>query len=562
MIKKTAALVDLKKLSNSGSIKFKYSLLLKLIMSFPAFRKIQRWHENAPDNEDFKTYLDSILEQMHVNIEIIGELNIPTSGGCIFVANHPTGLLEVIVWLNTILSIRTDLKMLANNWFDLISVAKDNIISVNNFESKASSKNNVKSLIEAKKWLEKGGALMIFPAGEVAHWNWSSFGIEDPPWKKSVLSLAKKTDVPIIPCYSSSKNSLLFNLVGNIHPRLRTLMLAREFTAKQKKTIKIATNSNVDNDYLAEFSSEDQKMAFVRLSTEALNDKPFAEHLEENQEIADKIDASLIQFEIDQLKAVNETEDYVVYMCYGKETPHILQEIGRLREYNFRLIGEGSGKAIDIDRYDDHYQQLFVWDKGSHRILGGLRLGFCDDREKKGVYFLDHVKIKPRFQEIFQQSIDFGRLFVVDDAPKDLNIILVLVRYLVQYLKQSQYKYLLGQVSIPSVYPKLALDIIASFLTTHYRDEKVYGLVKGKHAFKLTRKYDKYISALMPDIKTSKDVNNLLHKLFQGRIEIPSLLRFYLKCNTKLMSFNYDKYFGTVDALMIIHQDQLPKFFK
>jgi putative hemolysin len=499
---------------------------------------------------------------MHVNIEHIGELNIPTTGGCIFVANHPTGLLEVVVWLSTILAKRSDLKMLANNWFDFISVAQENIIAVDNFESKSNIKQNTKRLLEAKNWLEQGGALMIFPAGEVAHWNWSSLGVEDPPWKKSVLSLAKKTGVPIIPCYSSSKNSLLFNIVGNIHPRLRTLMLAREFTAKQKKTIKIATNSNVDKQYLEKFNDADQKIAFVRLCTEALNDKPFAEHLTDYSEIIDTVDADLIEQEIQNLSVILDHAEYAVYLGYGNQTPSTLQEIGRLREYNFRLVGEGSGRASDIDKYDQHYQQLFLWDKSAKRILGGLRVGFGDDLYSKGVYFLDHAKIKPKFKQILEQSLDFGRLFVVDDAPKDLNVILILVRCLVNYLKQSKYNYLLGQVSIPSVYPKLSIDIIAHFLSQHYVDNNVSGLVKGKHKFKLTRKHNKYISALIKDIKSTKDVNDLLHKFFQGRIELPSLLRFYLKCNTKLMSFNYDKDFGTVDALMIVHRDELPRFFK
>ena len=129
-------------------------------------------------------------------------------------------------------------------------------------------------------------------------------------------------------------------------------------------------------------------------------------------------------------------------------------------------------------------------------------------------------------------------------------------------MKSSEYEYLIGQVSIPSAYPKLALDIIASFLKAHYKDEQITGLVRGKRTFRLTRKYQKFISKLIPDTKTSRDVNNLLDKLFQGRIEIPALLRFYLKCGTKLMSFNYDKDFGTVDALMIVHRDQLPRFFK
>jgi len=66
----------------------------------------------------------------------------------------------------------------------------------------------------------------------------------------------------------------------------------------------------------------------------------------------------------------------------------------------------------------------------------------------------------------------------------------------------------------------------------------------------------------MPFTKTTKEVNNLLHKLFQDRIELPALLRFYLKCNTKLIGFNHDKDFGTVDALMIVKKDELPRFFK
>ncbi len=561
MIKKSA-LVDLKKLSNSGSIKFKYKLLLKLILALPAFKKVQVWHQNTPEEANFKQYLDSFIQQMHINVESIGDLNIPSTGGCIFVANHPTGLLENIVWLSTILSVRSDLKMLANNWFDLISIAKDNIIAVNNFESKASYKQNVKGLIEAKNWLEGGGALMIFPAGEVAHWNWASLGVTDPPWKKSVLSLAQKTQVPIIPCYSSSKNSLLFNIVGNIHPRLRTLMLAREFTAKQKKTIKIATNSNIDVQYLDRYQDSDQKMAFVRLCTEALNDKPFDEHLIDYQEIIDNVDSKAIENEIISLKAVADTPEYAVYMIYGQHSPNILTEIGRLREYNFRLVGEGSGKEIDIDRFDKNYQQLFLWDKSSKRILGGLRLGFGDDPTNQGVYFLEHAKVKQKFNKILHKTLDFGRLFVVDDAPKDLNVILILVRCLVNYLKSTKYEYLIGQVSIPSAYPKLALDIIASFLKTHYTDQDIIGLVRGKRTFRLTRKYQKFISKLISETKTSKDVNNLLDKLFQGRIEIPALLRFYLKCGTKLMSFNYDKDFGTVDALMIVHRDHLPRFFK
>ena len=561
MTKKTTFL-DLKKVNQANTLNSRHLLLLKLITSFPAYKKIQRWHTNAISKDDFKDYLGEVLKQMHINIEEIGNLNIPESGGCIFVANHPTGLLEVIVWLYTILSVRSDLKMMANNWFDFVEVAQDVIISVNPFEGKESSKQNIKSYKTAKNHLANGGALMLFPAGEVAHWNWQSMGVEDPAWKKSILSLSKRTGAPIIPCYSASKNSLLFNIVGNIHPRLRTLMLAREFTTKQKKTIRIATNTQVDDKFLEKFSTDSKKMAFLRLCTESLNDKPFAEHLSHNEELILPINTQLIQAELANSKILSETDEYSIYMAYGREIPQSLQEIGRLREYNFRLIGEGSSKSLDLDHYDAHYQQIILWDKKETRILGGLRFGYGNDPEKKGVYFLDAAKIKPQFHHVLEQSLDFGRLFVVDDIKTDINGILILVRSLVSYFKSTDYNYLLGQVSIPSAYPKLAIDLIVNFLCHHFSNQEFAGLVKGRRKFKLTRRYNKYIMELISEINSSKMANLLLEKLFQGRIEIPALLRFYLKCNTKLMSFNYDKDFGTVDALMIVHRDQIPKFFK
>lgn len=556
--------VDLQKLSNSGAIRFKYKLLFKLIMSLPAFKKIQTWHDRTPIKEDFREYIDSFIQQMQINIEHTCELNIPKTGRCIFVANHPTGLLEVCAWISTIMSVRSDLKLLANNWFDLLSAAQNSIICVDPFDSKASYKSNIKSIIEAKKWLEQEGALMIFPAGEVAHWNWSALGVEDPPWKKSVLSLANKTNAKIIPCYSASKNSLLFNVVGNIHPRLRTLMLAREFTTKQKKTIKIATNNDVSTEYLDSFKNQEDQMAFLRLSSEALNDKPFVEHLINYQEIIEKQANELIEkdFTLNKVQKYIDTDLYTVFIAYGRDIPNVMREVGRIREYSFRLLGEGTGLSSDTDYYDKHYKQIILWDKKEARILGGLRVGYGDDIHNQGLYLLDFVKVKPQFDNILKQSMDFGRLFVVEDAPKDINCVLILFKTLASFILDSKYKYLIGQVSIPSAYPKLAIDIITTFLREYYQHEEISKYIKGKKRYRRTIKHKKYIYQLLPYIKTDKEVNKLLCKLFQDRIEIPALFRFYIKCNSRLIAINHDKDFGSVDALMLFDKEKIPRFFQ
>ena len=36
-----------------------------------------------------------------------------------------------------------------------------------------------------------------------------------------------------------------------------------------------------------------------------------------------------------------------------KNFPNIILELGRLREITFRDIGEGTGKSMDLDQFDD-----------------------------------------------------------------------------------------------------------------------------------------------------------------------------------------------------------------
>jgi len=52
--------------------------------------------------------------------------------------------------------------------------------------------------------------------------------------------------------------------------------------------------------------------------------------------------------------------------------------------------GEGSGKALDLDRFDDYDIHLLAWDAASRQIIGACRLGLMDDimsrYGKRGLY--------------------------------------------------------------------------------------------------------------------------------------------------------------------------------
>jgi hypothetical protein len=69
----------------------------------------------------------------------------------------------------------------------------------------------------------------------------------------------------------------------------------------------------------------------------------------------------VLQAEVEQLPPKHRllcANKLQVYYAAAKEIPWLMREIGRLREVTFRQVGEGTGKSIDLDIYDDYYLHL------------------------------------------------------------------------------------------------------------------------------------------------------------------------------------------------------------
>src|SRR5205823_6466285 len=100
---------------------------------------------------------------------------------------------------------------------------------------------NQRGLRGAKDWLHGGGMLLIFPAGEVAHLNpkqWAK-GVTDPEWNTTAFRLARSTGAAALPIFIDGRNSASFQLMGFVHPRLRTARLAKEFIRKRGTKVEV-----------------------------------------------------------------------------------------------------------------------------------------------------------------------------------------------------------------------------------------------------------------------------------------------------------------------------------
>ena len=109
---------------------------------------------------------------------------------------------------------------------------------------------------------------------------------------------------------------------------------------------------------------------------------------------------------IEGLKSLMIIERGSLQVFAGKadEIGEIISEIGRQRERTFRAAGEGTGKEIDIDRYDKYYLNLFVYDKENKCLVGGYRIGQGKEIYEKygarGFYIRSLFKIKKPFKLI------------------------------------------------------------------------------------------------------------------------------------------------------------------
>lgn len=107
----------------------------------------------------------------------------------------------------------------------------------------------------------------MFPAGEVSAYQAESNNIEDKEWGTSVLKMIRKANVPVIPIYFKGSNSLLFHLLGLIHPMLRTVKLPSELLNKKNRIVKLRIGNPISVETQNSFADIIQYGKFLRAKT-------------------------------------------------------------------------------------------------------------------------------------------------------------------------------------------------------------------------------------------------------------------------------------------------------
>jgi hypothetical protein len=210
-------------------------------------------------------------------------------------------------------------------------------------------------LKESIAWLERGGLLAVFPAGEVAHLNLKEGAVTDPEWNRSIARIIRFTRASALPVFFPGANSALFQLLGFLHPKVRTALLAHEFLNKTNRTIEFRIGNPIAPAKLGTYQDDVALTRYLRHRTYMLQGRqaPSIRRPKTSFEpVAEPVLSELIASEVAKLEAERtlvDSGEFTVLLAKAAEIPNALREIGRLRELTFREIGEGTGKSIDRD---------------------------------------------------------------------------------------------------------------------------------------------------------------------------------------------------------------------
>jgi hypothetical protein len=250
-----------------------------------------------------------------------------------------------------------------------------------------------------------------------------------------------------------------------------------------------------------------------------------------------------------------------VFLISGKEYPTLLFEIGRLREITFRAAGEGSGKAIDIDTFDDYYLNLFLWDREAEQIAGGYRLGPGADifptNGVAGFYLNSLFEIRGGFHPYLKASVELGRSYISEKYQRGyLPFFLLWSGILVYLLHNPGYQYLIGPVSISKYYSEISKSVIVSFVKKFFYDEEL-----AVHFTPRTPYYPNIEDIDFGRLESDKirDLESFLSEIEPTHIKVPMLIRQYTKMKACFVSFNLDPDFSDVlDGLMVLDIRNIP----
>ena len=526
------------------------------------FHPLMQCYQRLPLSNGPGDFACRILDALSITTEIPGRTfdSLPVSGPLLLASNHPFGAADGLIMAALCTRVRPDLKILVNHMLYRIPELRPLFIPVNVFKAK-DSKDNIPSLRAALLHLKEGGALAVFPSGVVSHWHMREKRIIDPEWNSLVGRMTHIVSAPVVPLYFEGHNSLFFQAAGCVHPIFRTILLPRELWHMRGRKIRLRIGEAIEPELMSALRDDKARTAYIRSRCYALGWAETRYRAKWSAPIATPRERKVLLDEIRSLppeRVLAEEGKFRTLYVDGKKWPHIMHEIGRLREITFRSVHEGSGKALDIDSFDPHYIQIVLWDEETGTISGGYRVRclfpHATLKVRKTLYTASLFHYKKDFFTHCGISMELGRAFITPEYQRDYAPLLMLWKGIGHLAAMAGARTLFGASSIGLDYTPESVFILRQHLEEHYADPNLAAFVQGRRRPKQSFCFN------------TPDVHGLEYRILdravkglEGNKGLPILFKHYLQMGGRIAAFHEDLKFGTLDALMVVDLATAPE---
>ncbi len=269
--------------------------------------------------------------------------------------------------------------------------------------------------------------------------------------------------------------------------------------------------------------------------------------------VAEASHPDAVRKELNDTTLITRFKDLEIHLFDGPQAPETLNEIGRIRELEYRRMGAGRNLARDLDRLDleePRYRQIVSFDREAGELVAMYRA-------QHGGYALRHggvgalrtssmFEFSPEFREQeLPHLIELGRSVVNSSARKVIQGLFSVWSGLGAILRElPQIHGFFGNVSVYDDISDEQLDTLLSYLYTHYGDTAARVVARPQLRRPLRN----------APVEIPADFDSLVERASQEGWLVPPILISYLKASPGFTAFDtaVDADFGGVREIAIL----------